>query len=195
MSVPKETNFRYEYPLDEDSVVIDVGAYHGEWSAEMAERYGCKIYAYEPCPQFYEIATKALVPWRTVHLYPMALGPQDGMAVFHIHGSMTGEFAGDDETFEAPMLDISSIVESISDVHHRPIDLLKLNAEGGEFGLLERLLATGQITKINRLQIQWHPVVVDCAARYEAINADLEKIFKRTYFDPWTWEFWDRKQP
>jgi len=38
--------------LDENSLIIDVGGYIGDFTAEMSARYGCLIYVFEPIPAF-----------------------------------------------------------------------------------------------------------------------------------------------
>ena len=37
--------------LDDQSVVVDAGAYLGEWSEQIGRRYGSRIFAFEPNPQ------------------------------------------------------------------------------------------------------------------------------------------------
>lgn len=41
-------HLRYEYDLKPDDVVIDLGAYRGEWANEIRARYGCQVLAVEP---------------------------------------------------------------------------------------------------------------------------------------------------
>ena len=46
--------------------------------------------------------------------------------------------------------------ENIKDLDIEKIDLLKLNIEGSEYDLLEKLLKSGLISTIDKLQIQFH---------------------------------------
>ena len=46
-------SLRLNYPLFENSVVLDVGAYKGDWSWQIANKYNCHIYAFEPVPEFH----------------------------------------------------------------------------------------------------------------------------------------------
>ena len=39
---------RYEYPLTDNSVVIDAGGYEGNWFKQIYERYQCHIHVFEP---------------------------------------------------------------------------------------------------------------------------------------------------
>ena len=43
----------YEYDLDCDSIVVEVGAHMGDWCVKMYNRFNCKILAYEPVNEYY----------------------------------------------------------------------------------------------------------------------------------------------
>ena len=48
---------------------------------------------------------------------------------------------------------------------------MKINIEGGEYELLERLIAADLIRKIDDIQVQFHNFVPDAAARMERCKA------------------------
>jgi hypothetical protein len=54
------------------------------------------------------------------------------------------------------------------------LDLPKVNIEGGEYELLERLIDTGLIGRIENLQIQLHDVAPDSARRMKRNHAGLK---------------------
>lgn len=39
-----DSTLRVNYNLSEDSIVVDVGGYIGEWTLEIFQRYNCNIY-------------------------------------------------------------------------------------------------------------------------------------------------------
>ena len=49
-----EKTLRYDYPLDANSVVLDLGGYQGDWAARIHSRYGCSIDIFEPIASFSE---------------------------------------------------------------------------------------------------------------------------------------------
>src|SRR5262245_42140527 len=49
-----DMTLRMTYDLSPDSVVLDLGGYHGAWAVEIMARYCCHIHIFEPCPQFME---------------------------------------------------------------------------------------------------------------------------------------------
>ena len=49
-----DQTLRLEYPeLTSDSIVFDLGGYLGDFSAAIVERYNCKIYIFEPHPEYF----------------------------------------------------------------------------------------------------------------------------------------------
>lgn len=41
--------------LDSSSTIFDVGAFQGAVAAQMFELYGCRVFAFEPNPDFYRV--------------------------------------------------------------------------------------------------------------------------------------------
>ena len=41
------------YELDNDSIVIDLGGYHGLWTKKISQKFNCNILTIEPIPEFY----------------------------------------------------------------------------------------------------------------------------------------------
>lgn len=44
--INKLENLRYNYDLNEDSVVFDLGGYKGEWTEKIFSKYRCYIYVF-----------------------------------------------------------------------------------------------------------------------------------------------------
>jgi FkbM family methyltransferase len=74
------------------------------------------------------------------------------------------------------------------------IDLMKVNIEGGEYELLEHLLETGWIEKIQNICVQFHEEVVPGALeRMHAIQQGLARTHRQTFQFEFVWENWERK--
>jgi hypothetical protein len=74
------------------------------------------------------------------------------------------------------------------------VDLLKINIEGGEFPLLEHLIASGLINKVIHLQIQFHDFFPDATARRERIRLLLTRTHVEQWNFPFIWESWKRRR-
>jgi hypothetical protein len=73
------------------------------------------------------------------------------------------------------------------------VDLVKINIEGGEYDLLDHLIAEGLIERIRDVQVQFHDFVPGAEARRAAIRHGLEATHVVTYDEPFVWENWRRK--
>ena len=91
-------------------------------------------------------------------------------------------------------IQIESISQFIRENEINNIDLIKINIEGGEFELLEYLLAAGLITLFDNIQVQFHDFVPDAEKRMKAIQQKLALTHYPTYQYEFVWENWKRKQ-
>ena len=73
------------------------------------------------------------------------------------------------------------------------VDLLKINIEGGEYELLEGLIASGNIKCCKHVQVQFHTAGRDWAGRYSEIRAALDRTHRITFDEPFCWQNWDRR--
>ena len=69
---------------------------------------------------------------------------------------------------------------------------MKINIEGGEYAVLERMMETGIIGKCGELQIQFHEWYPEARALREKIVKSLSLSHYRTWNYPFVWENWKR---
>lgn len=123
--------------LPAEPFVIDGGAGHGEWTAEVLKRRptAC-VYAFDPHPKHAEILRERFA--RTgVHVFQKALSNHNGRAEFFIDLEPQNRDFGSSlyrrdhhlGTIEVPTVRLEHM-ESL------PVDLLKLDVEGGELDAL-----------------------------------------------------------
>lgn len=179
---------RYDYPLKKDSIVIDVGGYEGDFAAEIHRRYGCRVLVFEPCREFFD-RIKPRVAGTGIKLLPFALGRSNREDIIYHKGNMTGLFAdGQSEVVE--VRDVAGVVAFDAGLE---VALIKLNCEGVEFEILERILECGIVNRFRDIQCQFHGVVPDAAKRYAAIREGLLKTHRLTYDEPWCWQNFERR--
>src|SRR5512135_1596000 len=63
--------------INDKSVVVEVGAYHGLWAFRMAERYNPRLFLFEPQP-WCESIIRGVMKGYKYKLYPFALGDKTG---------------------------------------------------------------------------------------------------------------------
>jgi hypothetical protein len=72
------------------------------------------------------------------------------------------------------------------------VDLMKINIEGGEYELLEHLIARGLTKRIRNIQVQFHEdVMAGAAGRMERIQSRLAETHHLTYQERFVWENWE----
>ena len=181
---------RYEYPsLDENSIVIDAGAYEGQWALQIFHRYHCAIYAFEPMPPHHSDLEEKFKGTK-IQLVPAGLGAYTRYTVMGLKGDMSGQHT------DGPLSRVLVISANhfIAEKVKTEVDLLKLNVEGMEYEILESMLKpVGTIDKIKNLQIQFHGVVNHSGARYAMIRESLQETHELTHDYGMVWQLWRLK--
>ncbi len=183
--------------LETDAVVIDAGAYVGEWVAQIADRYGCTVYAFEPGPGFFTQLEAAVGDRPHVHLFDHGLGAEDtrsrlaldgpGSSIYADVAPRAGGRAGSMGEVDVEIRDVATALDRLG---LERIDLLKLNIEGAEYDVIERLVQTGWLPRIDQILVQFHEWHPHAHRRRRAIRAALARDHVEQWNYPWVWERW-----
>lgn len=172
-------HLRYEYDLKPDNVVIDLGAYRGEWANEIRARYGCCVIAVEPTDSIDDYPCEYIK--KAAWLF-------DGKLRFG--GAFYYTSAFEDQTHEYECFDVNSLLARFDE-----IALLKMNVEGAEYDLLTHMWKHGSLARIKNLQVQFHLVDgEESEARYGGVSALLSETHSLTWQYPHCWENWRRDE-
>lgn len=172
---------RYDYRLNKMCSVIDIGGYSGDFAFEIERRYGCNVTIYEASLPFTKRIQERITSTHKIELRNAAVGRDYGWLDIHIKGDMTGAFA-DGPIERCPMMDAASLDSA---------ELLKINCEGGEYDILERLLETDRAKEYDDIQVQFHTVAPDWLNRYKAIHEGLKRTHRLTFDAPFCWQNWE----
>ena len=176
------------YDLNENSTVIDLGGYTGEWAKEIINRYNCNVYLVEPVEESYKILLEKFRSNPKVHILKVGIGIKNTEKVMYVNGDGT---SFNTETGEAITVEIRTVESVLNQWNLEKIDLLQVNIEGDEYELLQHMIDTGLINKFKNLQVQFHLGIKDAVAKHESICEGLiEKGFKIKYSYPYVWEAW-----
>jgi FkbM family methyltransferase len=184
------TILRYEYDLNEDSIVFDVGGYQGSWCGGINKLYGSKIHVFEPVKQFYNTIVNKFKEVDNVIIHNFGLLDTNTELDISLNGdasSVNGNSGGE-------KIKLVDIMDFIDDNNIEKIDLIKLNIEGAEYKLLEKLVNSDFINKVGDLQIQFHANVLDYQNRRKAIRKTLSETHVETYCYDYIWENWSLKK-
>ena len=65
------------HDLNEDSTVIDLGGYTGEWAKEIISRYNCNVYLVEPVEKSYKVLLEKFKSNPKVHILGVGVGTEN----------------------------------------------------------------------------------------------------------------------
>ena len=85
-NVSIDPHFFYRADLDSSSIAIDIGAFRGHVAEQLYELYGCRLYAFEPSPQFYPELESRFVDNPKVETRPYGLGSTDATMSMQLIG-------------------------------------------------------------------------------------------------------------
>lgn len=182
-----DETFRLNYPLNKDSVVIDLGGAVGAWSMPIYDLYRPNLYIFEPTNLFeqLEIRFEGLPKVRLLNFAAsndsadLAIGVMDGEAsIFH-----------DENLVTVPALNFGQFIDSLE---VPDIDLMKMNIEGAEYEILEGIISRGQLERFVNIQCQFH-MIENYEQRYKNLKLELEKTHYLSWRFPFVWENWTKK--
>jgi FkbM family methyltransferase len=182
--------YRLQYPIGPQSLVLDAGGYHGDFVDWCRTKWGCRVITFEPL--FHELLRSRFVNDPRVTVMPFGLGGSTRRCTMRMQADSSGAFASGDDV-DVQIEDVATWAEQEGLVE---ADLFKINIEGGEYELMPRLLDTALIRRIRFLQIQYHSV----GAGEEGAAAARQTIRERltaTHREQWCvndgqWESWER---
>ena len=167
--------------LSPDDCVVDAGGYEGKWTDEMICRYGVSSTIFEPNPHNAALLRERYrANWR-VQVHEAALSNQDGPCAFIQQGSGSTLTVSGPNTITVDRFDVCRLLA---------LGCLKLNVEGSEYEILERLLKTEQANDIKYILVQFHYRTPFCERRREIIQLGLSKTHTCVFDYPFVWELW-----
>lgn len=162
-------------PLGPNSIVVDAGAYRGQFSATLITDYGCRSFLIEANPVF----VAALEIPGAAAIISGALAARDGATIFLHHSNPESgsiipgpQGASVEDGSHVEGISLATLMERF---RLSQIDLLKLDIEGAEFELLETT-PDAVLRAISQITVEFH----DFQARF-ARRALFEKARDRMH--------------
>lgn len=191
LRVDGDRSLRLDYDLGKSSVVVDVGGYRGQWTSDIIARYNCRVYCFEPVRRFSEQIARRFERNRRVTVCRFGLAAADSKALISHRDDASSIFTGPPEE----EIELRDAIDCFADFGLERIDLIKINIEGGEYELLEHLIESGFVDRIDNIQVQFHDFVPGAADRARGIREALQPTHEITYRYDFVWENWRLKTP
>lgn len=191
----KENILRYSYPLSPSSVVIDVGGYEGDFVAEIFARYQSKIYVFEPVKRYIDYMNQRFIVNPSIVIVPEGLGAKNESIMIHVMDEASSYERKESihKKGKEEQIQIRDVADFFESNKITKVDLIKINIEGAEYDLLDKMITKGYIPFCKNIQVQFHDFYPDYENRYKKIRNALELTHDLTYSYPFVWENWKLK--
>ncbi|WP_328212080.1 FkbM family methyltransferase [Brevibacillus centrosporus] len=167
--------------LGPGDIAIDCGAHAGWVALKMAER-GATVYAFEPNPNMFQILKSRFIHNTNVICINKGVWDKnDRMRLYLYPGSNTdpinhayaSSIFGNNPIIDPNLyveIEVIDLTEFIKNLNRR-IKLLKIDIEGAEFELLEKMIALDLHTIIDKTVVETHEwLIPDSQQKLEHIN-------------------------
>jgi len=185
-----DDKFRFDYPLTRNSYVLDLGGYKGQWASDLYSRYCCRISVFEPIESYADNIRDRFAQNDDIEVFDYGLGKSSRTETIFVRGAGSSAFGKKAEAAQMKLVDVATW---FSEQHVNHVDLIKINIEGGEFELLERMIEADLLNRVTALQIQFHNIEPESFERMEAIKNQLAKTHNPTWQYKFVWENWVRR--
>lgn len=188
-------NILFPAHLTAESVVIDIGAFTGNWAQSVADLYDSTVYSFEPNPRSFERLAQRSLRNPKLHPLPYGLGDRDEEVDF-VLGGVNSTVAFEHLTLDNATPQVRAHLADVKRIWDEfgwgRVDLVKIDVEGAEYDLLDRVIEQGLQHQVRCFLIQfheWHPAAY---ARRRKIIRELEKTHRLEWKFDFVWEKWVR---
>lgn len=150
--------------IDRHSTVYSIGVGNDiTFDLSLIRQYGVIVHAFDPTPRSILWINEQVLPDEFL-FHPIGIADFDGTALFHPPSNpnfvsyaiinqenLVGVSDIDQQIVEAPVRRLKTIMNELG---HEKIDLLKMDIEGAEYGVIEDLL--GQSLHIRQILVEFH---------------------------------------
>jgi FkbM family methyltransferase len=181
-----------DYPIDEDSQVIELGGYIGEWTEKLVNKFNPKLLIIEPIPKFVRELKYKFGDNEKVIIDNSAISTSNKTIQLHVLDSRTSEsIEVSKNKINANAYNIEHFVEKYN---LNKIDLVQVNIECEEYPLLLHWINTDFLNNVRFIQIQFHTFCDDYEKKYSIISEGLKNLgFEIRYRYDFVWESWENK--
>jgi FkbM family methyltransferase len=181
------TKIQYNYQLNENSLVLDVGGYKGGWTRYADEFWHCNILIFEPVTEFYNYCVNRFENNNKIKVFKYGLEDEEKKIKIALDGGGSSTYRTTNNVETIQIKSISNVINN--ELNIKSIDLLKLNIEGGEYKLLDDLDSSNLLKNIKYLQIQFHDDMDKDGKKREKALKIISKTHKIDNMYKYIWAF------
>lgn len=174
-------------------VIMDIGGNVGSDVELLRTKHPqARIYTFEPVPALFEGLKSKFAKDPNVVVTNVGVSDTTGETEFIVEGAIgEGATAVDHTTsgkhIKVHLQDVDTVLAFIQKETGQAPDLLNMNCEGCEYGVMTRMREKGWIPKVANLQLSWH-LAGDVTDRVEK-RCDVEKMLWQSHIRSWRSDF------
>jgi len=180
------------YPhLDERSLVFDVGGYKGQWAIDLYSRYGSTVYIFEPVPESYEIIKTRTFRNKKIKVFNFGLYDKNIQKNITNNKESSTIFFNSDGGGNVTTIEMVDVVDFMDKNLTRPVDLVKINVEGCEYQIMNRLIKSEYEKHFDAFLIQFHRISGMLHGKFRKRTVrHLRDEYHNNFSFPYIWESW-----
>jgi FkbM family methyltransferase len=193
-----DEKFRTHYDrLNKNSIVLDLGGYHGDYALLMNGKYGATCHVFEVIPELCEHIRRAINGNEKIKIHAFGLAGNSRSEKLFLAEEGSSTFCDRSESTKQISIELVRASDWFkSELRGTMVDLMKINTEGGEYELLEHMLDNDIVRQVRNIQVQFHEdVVINASQRMEKIHSKLVKTHHLTFQERFVWENWELNEP
>ncbi|MCX5713509.1 MAG: FkbM family methyltransferase [Candidatus Omnitrophica bacterium] len=164
----------YSRCIDQNSLVVDLGANKGDFSLQIVQAFGCKCYALEASPGLYEAIPKD----QHIKKFNLAVCKKNGPISFYLSSNLEASTIVNDikkawDSFGTIIVDGITLEDFLIRNKISSVDLLKIDIEGAEIEVLDSI-SDDTLRTIKQITVEFHQFCkgINC-------GEDITRIKKR----------------
>lgn len=185
-------DIRFRYKFLPGARILDIGGGAGDFAANFSELHNANVTILEKNPKVFARLQERFTGDARVYVHNASLSDKDEVVEFDLDSDASGVFGSPGgQKVKVALWDAERFLsECGTDEWH----LAKLNIEGGEYALLNRLIDTGRIASFQYLQIQFNLHVPNARRQYRNLVKRLQRTHRLQWRYPFIGESWVRRE-
>ena len=180
------------YPLTEQSWVIELGGFMGNWTKRIYDNYKSNIIVIEPIEDFCNVIKRDLSSNEKIKIEQLGISTEPKDVMISHNGDASSQYL--EQTSNQITIHCEPLEYFLEKYNVNKVDLMQVNVEGEEFPLFEHWLKSDILSKFKFIQIQFHRVGTDYEERKQKIQEGLRsKGFVCNWEYPYVFESWENK--
>jgi hypothetical protein len=184
-----------DYEFNENSVIIDLGAYNGLWCEVLLKKLGSltpTIILVEPVPEFFNNLVAKFSNKTNIKIANYGISTNSEELEKDLYKSSDAS-STNFKLGEVIKIKTIPIDKLLLDYNIDFVDLIQINIEGDEYSLMEYIIDSNLINKFKNIQIQYHLGIDRAVERRDIIRNNLTSNGFKIKFDyPFVWESWTK---